>query len=91
MLTDTRKANIKFAHDQVDDFLAFANSFNRGYCKHWKAVGILVMVADQPALRGVDLLDYVSSCLKMEGFGDMECRLIAEWIGLRFESKRTVE
>lgn len=87
MLKDTREANVKFAHDQVDDFLAFANSFKRGYCKHWKAVGILVMVASETdEFRGVTLLKYIKSCLEMEGFDDMGCRLIAEWIELRFSN-----
>lgn len=87
MLKDTRTANVKFAHDQVDDFLKFVNSFNRGFCKHWKAVGILVMVAEMPEeMRGERLLEYVKSCLEMEGFSDMGCRLAAEWIELRFSN-----
>jgi hypothetical protein len=92
MLNDTRPANIVFAHNQVDDFLDFANSFKQGYCKHWKAVGILVMVAEMPdEMRGLRLLSYVENCLKMEGFDDMGCALVAEWIELRFESLRTVK
>lgn len=91
MLTDTRPANIKFAHDQVDDLLEYANSFNRGYCKHWKAVGILVLVAEMPnELCGTQLREYVESCLIMEGFDPAGCASIADWIDTRFEPLRTL-
>lgn len=84
MLDDTRTAAIRRAHDLVEPFMAYANSFKFGYCKHWKAVGILVTVAEIPNCRSERLVKYVRNCLEMEGFRVEDCEKIAAWIEENF-------
>ena len=81
--------NIEFAHSQIDGFMEFANGLSGGYCKQWKATGILVVVAQSPnELTGERLEKYIDNCLNMEGFNDNSCKLIAEWIDDTFKEIR---
>lgn len=84
MNNDTRSVNIIRAHELVEPFLAYANEFKTGYCKSWKAIGILVTVAEIPNCRGDRLVKYVRCCLEMEGFRTEDCEKISAWIEEKF-------
>jgi hypothetical protein len=65
-----------------EEFMAYANSFGRGYVKPWKAVG---MTTDFPRMvswcRTKDeTLKWVRNCLEMEGFKTADCEKINDWL-----------
>lgn len=74
---------IELAHSLVEPMREFANGFRTGYVKEWKAVGILVTVAQMPGITGERLESYVKNCLEMEGFRSDDCVTIAGWIDRR--------
>ena len=75
------RVRISRAHDLVDQLMEFANSHRSGYCKQWKAAGILVQVAQTPSdYQGEGLVEFVKNCLVMEGFYEEDCENIAAWI-----------
>lgn len=84
---DTR---VERAHSLVEPFMEFSNSFRNGHCKEWKACGILVTVAQIPAITGERLEEYVASCLEMEGFRKEDCNAIAGWVDRKMKDTQNV-
>ena len=80
------KIDYVHVHAVADDMITYANSFKRGYVKHWKAHGICVTIAELANIGTNDIRDgdridnYVANCLEMEGFTKETCNLIATWI-----------
>lgn len=66
----------------VKDFENYANSFGFGHLKSWKANSILWQLKDWPEIFDdeVRFLDYLKSCLGMEGFRDADIELIMGWL-----------
>lgn len=66
----------------VDQFQDYANSFNRGYLKTWKAIGILSTLSKMPniTLDSKRMYLYLANCLEMEGFGGFEIEQIQKWL-----------
>lgn len=71
----------------VQDFKNYANSFGIGYLKEWKSNSILWTLKRQPSIMGdeVRFLDYLSNCLQMEGFRNIDIELIMGWLYERKE------
>ena len=65
-------------------FMDSANAGRRGYCKEWKAHGIVMSMTDIAAVTNtIDstrIVDYVNSCLRMEGFNKNDCNFLGAWL-----------
>lgn len=86
-MKDTRSADVRFAHDLVDEFQKFANSQPCGHCKNWKATSMLVQIFESPdQFTGRDLQLFVCNCLEMEGFRTEDCLVIAAWLQEKVDS-----
>lgn len=66
----------------VKDLENYANSFNHGFLKSWKANSILWQLKDRPDIFDdeVRFLDWLKSSLGMEGFRDVDIELIMGWL-----------
>jgi hypothetical protein len=66
--------------DSANALQNFANSFQRGYLKTWKANGIMMTIRDIPSIANdpARLRKYLGNCLIMEGFTDFEVEQIAK-------------
>ena len=66
----------------VQDFQNYANSYNHGHLKQWKANSILWQLKDWPDIFDdeVRFLDWLKGCLGMEGFRDVDIELIMGWL-----------
>lgn len=66
----------------VQDFANYANSYNHGFLKTYKANSILWELSSQGDIFDdeVRFLDYLKSCLQMEGFRDVDIELIMGWL-----------
>lgn len=66
----------------IDQFQEYANSFNRGYLKTWKASSILFTLFRAPEIVNdeVRFLSYLKNCLEMEGFHSTDIELIMGWL-----------
>lgn len=63
-----------------EPFQEFANGFGHGYCKAWKATGIIATVASMKNPDLDEVTEYVRRCLEIEGFRSSECDAIAGWL-----------
>lgn len=74
----------------ADAFQSRANSFTRGYCKPWKANGIVFQMADLIDVGAkVELFriqEHMTSCLRMEGFTIYHCELIGVWLFIELQA-----
>lgn len=66
----------------VQDFQDYANSFDFGYLKTWKATSILLTLKQIPEIVADDnrLLKYLTNCLTMEGFQKDDIAQIQRWM-----------
>ena len=67
----------------VDQFQNYANSFNCGYLKTWKASSMIMSLTDPrlPIINDeVRFLSYLKNCLEMEGFHSTDIELIMGWL-----------
>ncbi len=73
---------VTYAASLVDDFFDYANEFRAGYCKMWKARGIMIELADIPGIvEDQDrLYKYLANCLEMEGFREDDVLRIRDWV-----------
>ena len=65
--------------NQLQDY---ANSLDCGYLKTWKAAGMVRTLHAIPGIGqdNIRLLNYLTSCLEMEGFGGYEIEHIQRWV-----------
>lgn len=66
----------------VDAFMLFANSLDRGYLKAWKARGMLHTFDQIQSMKHDPdrVLKWVKNCLEMEGFQSTDCEKVANWL-----------
>lgn len=81
---------VDYIQGLVSRFYDMTNANGRGFCKFWKAGGIVWQAYDIAKLLGrVDGLrvaELVSSSLKMEGFSDNDVTAFALWLGLELNT-----
>ncbi len=67
---------------QVNNLMNFTNVLPSGFLKSWKARGMLETLRDEPSIKASDesLIAYVKDCLEMEGFTELSCKKVAEYL-----------
>lgn len=68
--------------EHIDNLILFANSFDRGHLKRWKAGSMLSTLNLIPEIKKdrERALKFVRNALLMEGFGDLECEEITDYL-----------
>ena len=66
----------------AQDLENYANGFDHGFLKSWKANSILQTLKQIPAIIDdeVRFLNYLKNCLEMEGFRGVDIELIMGWL-----------